>query len=188
MTTRQPLTTQLPLGTRQPLSTLKGWRTPRSPRRHGYRRSRHAGAVTGAALLGLVLAGCSRPVAMTDPAPDPAVRTHCAAVMAALPDTVLDQHRRTVQPGELSAAWGSPTITLRCGVPKPPGLGDASECFEVNGVGWFAEEAQGGYLFTTIGRAGYVEVGVPDRYAPEANALVDLATAAQELPLLRPCV
>ena len=109
--------------------------------------------------------------------------------MATLPETVLDQPRRTVEPGVLSAAWGDPTITLRCGVEKPPGLGDASECFEVNGVGWFAEEAEGGFLFTTIGRPAYVQLGVPTEYAPEANALVDVAEAVRRRsPVDRPCV
>ena len=140
-------------------------------------------------LAGVLLAGgCSRTVAMTDPTPSPSVAEQCAAVMAALPDTVLDQPRRTVEPGRLSAAWGDPTITLRCGVAEPPGLGPESECFEVNGVGWFAEEAQGGYLFTTIGRPAYVQVGVPTEYAPEANALVDVAEAVQKLPVDQPCV
>lgn len=125
---------------------------------------------------------------MSDPAPPDPIRQRCAALMAALPETVLDQRRRAVEPGELSAAWGDPTITLRCGVDRPPGLGAASECFEVNGVGWFAEEAQGGYLFTTIGRPVYVQVGVPTAYAPEANALVDLADAVRTIPVDRPCV
>jgi hypothetical protein len=139
-------------------------------------------------LLALGVGGCSRTVTMTDPTPAAGVREQCAAVMAALPTTVLDQPRRTVEPGTLSAAWGDPTITLKCGVPKPPTLGDASECFEVNGVGWFAEEADGGYLFTTIGRSAYVQLGVPTDYAPEANALVDVAEAVKTIPLERACV
>lgn len=139
-------------------------------------------------LAALMLAGCSRTVTMTDPTPSPKVAAQCAEVMAALPDTVLDQQRRTVEPGQLSAAWGDPTITLKCGVDKPPGLGAASECFEVNGVGWFAEEAEGGYLFTSIGRPVYVQVGVPTRYAPEANALVDVAEAVKRIPVEQPCV
>lgn len=133
------------------------------------------------------MAGCSRPVTMTDPPASAAVQAQCTPVMAALPATVLDEPRRTVEPGRLSAAWGDPTITLTCGVEKPPGLGPASECFEVNGIGWFAEEAEGGYLFTTIGRSAYVQVGVPTRYAPEANALVDVADAVGRIPVQQPC-
>jgi hypothetical protein len=109
--------------------------------------------------------------------------------MADLPMTVLDGQRRKVEPGRRSAAWGDPAITLRCGVEKPPKLTAASPCYEVNGVGWFAEEASGGYLFTTIGRTTFVEVGVPSEYAPEANALVDLAaTVSRHDHLLKPCL
>lgn len=125
---------------------------------------------------------------IADPTPSPAVAEQCATVMAALPDTVLDEPRRPAEPGHLSAAWGDPTITLKCGVDKPPGLGSESECFEVNGVGWFAEEAEGGYLFTSIGRPAFVQVGVPTAYAPEANALVDIAAAVQKIPVEQPCV
>ena len=108
--------------------------------------------------------------------------------MPALPGTVLDSKRRTVTPGRFSAAWGKPPISLRCGVDRPPGLTPASDCFEVNGVGWYAERAATGYLFTTIGRTAYVEVGVPSHYAPEANALVDLAAVVNAHdPLLQPC-
>ena len=109
--------------------------------------------------------------------------------MAALPKTVLDQDRRKVSPGKYSAAWGKPVITLRCGVSKPPRLTDASPCFGVNGVGWFAEKTSGGYLFTTIGRRTYVEVGVPAAYAPEANALVDVAAAVTAAdPMVKKCI
>ena len=142
-------------------------------------------------VAGLILVstvGCSRTVTMTDPSPSEAIRTQCAGLMGALPGTVLDEQRRTVEPGQLSAAWGDPTITLKCGVDKPPGLGAESECFEVNGVGWFAEEADGGYLFTTIGRPAYVQVGVPSDYAPEAHALVDVAEAVKKIPVEQPCV
>jgi hypothetical protein len=114
---------------------------------------------------------------VADPAPTETDRSVCTQLMAALPRRVLDQDRRTVEPGRFSAAWGKPVITLRCGVTKPPSLNQTSQCFEVNGVGWFAEPAKGGYLFTTIGRKAFVEVGVPGKYAPEANALVDLAAA-----------
>lgn len=125
---------------------------------------------------------------MADPDPAPEVRQQCAALMAALPATVLDEQRRTVEPGQFSAAWGDPTITLKCGVEKPPGLGAASECWEVNGVGWFPEEAEGGYLFTTIGRSAYVQVGVPSAYTSASDSLVDLAEAVKQVPLKQPCV
>lgn len=126
---------------------------------------------------------------MDDPAPTGADRQVCTSLMAALPPRVLEQDRRTVQPGTFSAGWGKPVITLRCGVAKPPALTDASPCFGVNGVGWFAEKTSGGYLFTTIGRRTYVEVGVPAAYAPEGDALVDVAAAVSAHdPQVKKCV
>ncbi len=127
-------------------------------------------------------------MALDDPTPVGADRDTCSRLMSALPDQVLDQKRRTVEPGAFSAAWGDPVISLRCGVAKPPDLNAASPCVEVNGVGWFGEEAEGGYLFTTIGRRTYVELAVPHAYAPESGALVDLAIPVQtHNRLLKPC-
>jgi hypothetical protein len=140
-------------------------------------------------VLLVLLASCARTVSLEDPEVNSTDRGTCTALMADLPAQVLDQERRTVEPGVLSAAWGKPVITLRCGVAKPAALNAASQCFEVNGVGWLAEEGTGGYLFTTIGRTTYVEVGVPTEYAPEANALVDVAAAVSKHDrLLKPCV
>jgi hypothetical protein len=124
-----------------------------------------------------------------DPSPSGEASQACTALLGDLPDKVLNGERRQVEPGRFSAAWGDPPITLRCGVEKPPGLTSTSSCFEVNGVGWFAEEVSGGYLFTTIGRTTYVEVAVPSDYAPEANALVDLADAVNAHdPAIKPCI
>ena len=139
-------------------------------------------------MLLLALTACSGAVAIPEPTPDEAGRDVCVPLVAALPDQVLDGTRRTAEPGVLTAAWGDPPITLRCGVPAPPGLVPTSECLEVNGVGWFAEEADGGTLYTTIGRQVFVEVGVPSDYTPGASTLVDLAAvvAAQD-PVVTPC-
>jgi hypothetical protein len=135
------------------------------------------------------LTGCSGAVSLPDPSPTGESAQVCTALLGDLPATVLDGERRKVEPGRFSAAWGDPPITLRCGVDKPPRLSATSECFEVNGVGWFAEQISGGYLFTTIGRTTYIEVGVPSDYAPEANALVDLAAVVSEHdPMLKPCI
>jgi Protein of unknown function (DUF3515) len=138
-------------------------------------------------ILATLLAGCGK-VAVSDPAPDAATAAICTNLMGDLPKQVLDQGRRTVEPGRFSAAWGKPAIVLRCGVGAPPGLTPTSECLEINGVGWFGEEATGGMIFTTIGRPAYVEVLVPTKYAPESGALVDLggAVAAHD-PVTTPC-
>ena len=127
-------------------------------------------------------------MAVPEPSPDAAGRSLCRPLLAGLPKTVLDGTRRTTTPGALTAAWGEPPITLRCGVPAPPTLTTSSECLEVDGVGWFAEQAEGGMLYTTIGRAVFVELAVPSHYAPESGALVDVAppVAARD-PLRQPC-
>ena len=136
----------------------------------------------------MLLTGCAGSVAIPDPTPSGEPAAVCTAVLADLPAQVEGQDRRDVEPGRFSAAWGSPAITLRCGVDKPPTLEPTSQCFEVNGVGWLAEEATTGYLFTTIGRTAYVEVAVPSDYAPEANVLVDVAAPiAAHVPVITPC-
>ncbi len=141
--------------------------------------------VVGTLVLG---AGCAGAVEVDEPALDAADRATCEAVIAALPDQVLESTSRPTRPGLLSRAWGDPAIVARCGVSAPPGLTRTSECVEVNAVGWFREPAEGGTLFTTIGRAVFVEVGVPSAYAPEVDVLVDLAGAvAAHDPLEQPC-
>ena len=143
--------------------------------------------VVGAVTL-LAGAGCAGTVAVPDPTPTGAAAQICPGVLADLPDQVLDQDRRRVDPGRFSAAWGKPAIVLRCGVTAPPGLTATSECLEVNGVGWFTEPAQGGIIFTTIGRPALVELSVPAHYAPEPGALVDVAEAvAAHDPVSAPC-
>ena len=145
--------------------------------------------VLAAALLLTLSTGCAGAVAVPDPLPTGPAAEVCAAMMADLPATVLDQERREVEPGVSSAAWGRPAIVLRCGVPKPATLTVSSECLEVNGVGWFTEEADGGTIFTTIGRPAFVELSVPENYADPSGALVDLAAAVTaHNPVLTPCV
>ena len=95
----------------------------------------------------------------------------------ALPRTVAGQDRRTTTPEGLTAAWGDPPIVLRCGVPRPAALMPTSQLVTVDGVDWFAEPLSNGYLFTTYGRAAYVEVAVPSAYQPPAAVLTELAAA-----------
>lgn len=145
-------------------------------------------AAVAAILTTVVLTSCAAPVPVPAPDPDAEERALCTTVMESLPDTVLEQSRRDTESPDLTAAWGDPPISIRCGVDKPKALGPAAQCFEVNHVGWFAEEGVGGTVFTTIGRPVYIEVGVPAEYAPEANALVDLAAAVSTVPAEQPCV
>ncbi len=97
----------------------------------------------------------------------------CAALLDVLPATVLDAEQREVEPADVpAAAWGSPPIVLRCGVPSPqPG----EVLVEVNGVAWLPTPGEGGSFLTTTDRVANVEVAVPEAYDPPANAVVDLA-------------
>ena len=104
----------------------------------------------------------------------------CERLETALPDQLDDAHRRPAMPeSPLTAAWGDPALVLRCGVPRPAGLGPMSDVLEVEDVAWFLVESHAGYTFTTIGRTANVELTVPTEVdRSEATApLVDLAPA-----------
>ncbi len=85
-----------------------------------------------------------------------------------MPAKVLDAERRKTEPtSPLTTAYGDPPIEVTCGVAPPAGMAEAqSQCFEVNGVGWFAKEVDQRHIFTTIGRKLYLELAVPGKYAP----------------------
>lgn len=153
------------------------------------RPSRALPGMVGVAAAALLLAGCSGDPAPAQPSPTGLVATQCREVMAALPEQVMGQQRTRVD-GNL-AVWGDPAITLRCGVDKPAGLDATSPCDELNGVGWFSEEPgtalRKAWRFTTIGRQGFVEVVVPERYEPAGDALMDLSDAVATMPMVKPC-
>ncbi|TDO52714.1 uncharacterized protein DUF3515 [Kribbella sp. VKM Ac-2527] len=144
-----------------------------------------------AAAVLLLAAGCgSGPVPVAVPSPAPEVAEACASLVKALPAKVLDAERRDTEPASpLTTAYGDPPIEVTCGVAPPAGMAQAqSQCFEVNGVGWFAQEVTNGVIFTTIGRKLYLELAVPSEYRPEANALTDVSDAVkQHNTLITPC-
>jgi hypothetical protein len=130
-------------------------------------------------LLGAVtLAACSGPVPVQSPNPSDSAAARCADLLAALPDEVDGLPAREVEPADaLAAAWGDPAVVLRCGVERPAALTPSSSVYTIDSVTWFPEELTAGYLFTTYDRSVYVEVTVPDDYAPEADVLVALDDA-----------
>jgi hypothetical protein len=144
-----------------------------------------------AVLAALVAAaGCaSGDDAPRPPLPSPTGRAAdtCRALYDALPEKVDGQSRVAIEPEtRYAAVWGDPAIELGCGVPRPEVLTPGSEHYnptsdsvEVNGVSWLLEERDGGYRFTLLDREVFVRVTVPDAYAPEVNALVDLADAVR---------
>ena len=113
---------------------------------------------------------------MAPPDPSPAAADPCAALIKALPQTLHGLGKRSTDPDSpYTAAWGDPAVTLRCGVARPPQLTATSDTADVNGVAWLPIELTHGYRFVTTGRVAYVQVDVPEAYAPEVNVLVDLA-------------
>ncbi|MFR9726887.1 DUF3515 domain-containing protein [Streptomyces sp. MS19] len=154
---------------------------------------RRAGLAAAALLLACqaALAGCSGgdatgPVEVAPPSPAPSGEADevCRALADALPERV-DGHDRRPTEGDSPyvAAWGDPAVTLRCGVGRPPEMtpGDpeydpyTTDMMAVNEVAWLVDEEDGRVRFTTSESKYFVEVVVPDDYAPEVNPLLDLA-------------
>lgn len=155
----------------------------------GNSRGRAAAMAAAMAAAASLLGGCSTGHDLAQPTPGEPLASHCATVMATLPETLGGQSRVGVD--RLVATWGDPAISVRCGVEKPAALEPTSRCDVINGVGWFAEEPgsplRGAWRFTTIGRAGFIEVVVPERYEPAGDVLNELTTAVKKLPETKPC-
>jgi Protein of unknown function (DUF3515) len=94
-----------------------------------------------------------------------------------LPSAVDGNERRDAMPASLlTAAWGDPAITWRCGVGVPADFNAQSQVLTINGVGWFgASGSEGSTTFTTVGRVARVEVYVPSSVKPASDALLDLS-------------
>ena len=150
-------------------------------------RLRGAVAVGLAALLST---GCgSAAPDLPAPSPDAAVRAHCAQALAALPDRV-GGNTGLVNTEKLIAYYGEgeAQVVVRCGVTKPAELTTTSRCDEINGIGWFAQEqATNRYIFTTIGRAGFLEVRVGPGHQPAGDVLNELTPVAAAIPVITPC-
>ncbi len=141
-------------------------------------------ALTGGAVWLLFNSGNAVAVAAPTPTSSSA-QSECAALTKALPQSVDNENRRGTSPSSsLTAAWGDPAITLRCGVPEPQILRPGSKTYDptaeegyFNGVAWLIEKTGDGYRFTAAQRAVYVEVDVPNAYSPQTSAVIDLSPA-----------
>lgn len=135
--------------------------------------------LTATALGATLLVGCGLGTVDVEPHEvEAGSEPGCAQLLDALPDVVSDAVRRDVEPAsEQVAAWGDPPIVLRCGVPVPTEYRPDAQLLDVEDVGWFPVAGEGGTFFTAVDRQPYVEVAVPDDYAPEAVVLADLAAA-----------
>ncbi|GAA2457574.1 hypothetical protein GCM10010191_91660 [Actinomadura vinacea] len=140
-------------------------------------RSRLLLPVLAVLLPGALLAGCGDgAVRVPVPSPDAAGTRLCAGLR--LPERVHGQPRRDTSPeSPLTAAWGSPAIALRCGVPRPAALQPASQLVTVNGVDWFGQPEGRPVTFTAVSRQAYVEVTVPAKYSPPGDVLIELGQA-----------
>lgn len=121
-------------------------------------------------------------VEITAPTPDNQAREICAHFLGRVPMKVADKSKRDVNgDSALTAAWGNPAITLRCGVSEPANMTPASQLVSVNEIDWFPQELSAGWRFTSTNTSVRVEVSVPKEFQPEANALVDLTTSLRPL-------
>jgi hypothetical protein len=136
-------------------------------------------AAAGAAALALALAGCGEgAVKMQAPSPDPAAARLCAGLR--LPERVHGQERRDTSPeSSLVAAWGSPPIALRCGVPRPAAMRPDSQLITINGINWFPHPPDRPVTYTAVGRQAYVEVTVPPKYEPAGDVLIELGDSVK---------
>lgn len=120
-------------------------------------------------------AACGRAVTV-DP-PPAAATAACEALAAALPQTLRGEPRLAVTPDTgTTAAWGTPAIVWRCGVPRPTALAPTSQLVAVDGVDWFPELLSEGVRFTTVGRQPATELSVPAAHPNAAELLTELPT------------
>ncbi|GAA3745322.1 DUF3515 domain-containing protein [Salinactinospora qingdaonensis] len=133
-------------------------------------------------ILLALLVGCA-PDSVQVPSPSPAEGASglCRSLVQQLPDSLLGKNRVSVTPDSpLVAAWGSPTIALRCGVPRPDGLAPDSELLAVNDVAWLPEPPEQPTTYTSVGRQVYVELLIPASYEQPAEALVRVSDLIKE--------
>src|ERR1700730_15475744 len=101
-------------------------------------------------VLPLLAGGVASAVGVPVPFPPAAAAALCTGLK--LPAKLHGQTRRSTDPtSPLTAAWGSPAIALRCGVPRPAAMHLASQLVLISGMSWFAEPADGPVTFTAVG-------------------------------------
>lgn len=112
----------------------------------------------------------------------------CAALAAALPDTLGGERRRdTVSDDPRVAAWGRPSAQLVCGVPVP-GSARFRPAVTVDGVSWDYRDAGDVVEWTTVDRRDVqVLLRVPTAYNAQESMLQDLVEplqgAIEQVPL-----
>jgi hypothetical protein len=129
------------------------------------------------------LTGCSsNAVGVAVPAANRTVRGWCANLR--LPATVQGLKKRSTNPESPQvAAWGSPAVALRCGVPRPSAalVSNQAQAVTLDGsLTWLPLESSKPVDFVAVGRQAYVEVTIPLQYTadhPAGDILLDLQPA-----------
>lgn len=127
-----------------------------------------AAAGLGAGLLLLAACGNSAGVHLAAPTPPAAVSAQCAALIRALPnDLAPGQSRRSTSPtSPYTAAFGSPAVTVRCGVPVPK-HDPTAFVEEVNNVDWLQLSASNGaQRYVSYTSRLVVDIVIPSKYLP----------------------
>jgi hypothetical protein len=135
-----------------------------------------------------------------EPAPS-AAAPECGQVLQATPDALFDRERRSTS-SQASTAWGTPPITLRCGVTPPPPT--TAECLSIelpDGTvhDWIHEDAaevptDGNVsavdsTWVTYGRVPAIEVHIPAEMFADASAiLIDLGDTVETTEQVASCV
>lgn len=141
----------------------------------------HLGA--GAGFVAVVV-GCA-PTVNVNPAVN-ANAPECANMIVRLPDTIVDQERRSVN-AQATAAWGNPvSVIVRCGLELPPP--NPLPCFEVEGIDWLRDDTEApSFVFTTYGLDPATEVIVDSEAVSGTAVLRELSRAvgSQSAPVQR---
>lgn len=134
----------------------------------------------------VLAAACSaKPTTSVTDVPVPAVNGLSAKTLLACRNLKLDlpkeiaagAARRPAAPfSDTTNAWGTPPITLRCGVRSGSTLDDP---YVFNDVRWAMHDNGASRLWTTLGRKVNVVVEVPDAYSSQAELIGRLAPAVK---------
>ncbi|HVV76211.1 MAG TPA: DUF3515 family protein [Mycobacteriales bacterium] len=138
-----------------------------------------APVVAGALLF---TAACSSgEVSIAPPNPAGRVVEQCDHLGNRVPHRLVGLHpRRTTPASSLTFAWGSPPVTLSCGVPKPEGFSpNASQTIQVDGVRWYQQIYPTVVVWTAVRSTAdgpvYVALRVPTHYTAADSFLTALA-------------
>jgi hypothetical protein len=107
----------------------------------------------------------------------------CDRLGDALPAHLSGLEVRSTRPrSSLTHAWGSPAVTLTCGVPRPAGYAPRStSTLGVNGVQWFQQVGSNTVTWTAIRPSPlapapiYVQLVIPKHYQAAEAFLTALA-------------